>query len=124
MAYALQSPNFLLQLDLSNNNLRDSGVVCVILNFSTVFFLVMLPCHVLFSVSIPLTLRRLADCKLTEESYKAVASALQSLVSLRELDLTNNDLKEFGVQLLSAGLSSPHCKLQTLRLVFDFHSSI
>ena len=80
--------------------------------------------HATISVSIPLTLRRLADCKLTVESCKALASALQSSVSLTELDLTNNDLKDSGVQLLSAGLSSPHCKLQTLRFVFDFHSSI
>ena len=71
-----------------------------------------------YSVSLPLTLRSLADCKLTEESCKAVASALQSLVSLTELDLTNNDLKDAGIQLLSAGLSSPHCILQKLRLVF------
>ena len=70
------------------------------------------------------TLRRLAVCKLTEESCKAVASALQSLVSLTELDLLNNDLMDSGIQLLSEGLSSPHCKLQTLRLVFDFHSNI
>ena len=33
VACDLQSPNCLLQLDLSNNDLRDSGVVCVILNF-------------------------------------------------------------------------------------------
>ncbi|XP_042561208.1 ribonuclease inhibitor-like [Clupea harengus] len=59
---------------------------------------------------------KLADCKLTEESCKAVASALQSSLSLTELDLTNNDLKDSGIQLLSAGLSSLHCKLQTLRL--------
>ena len=96
----------------------------VILNFLTVLFLVMLPCHVLHSVSLPLTLRRLADCRLIEESCKAVYSALQSLVSLTELDLLNNDLMDSGIQLLSEGLSSPHCKLQTLRLVFEFHSNI
>ncbi|XP_076144535.1 NACHT, LRR and PYD domains-containing protein 12-like [Alosa pseudoharengus] len=59
---------------------------------------------------------RLAGCKLTEESCKAVASALQSSISLKELDLSVNDLKDSGVQLLSAGLSSPHCKLTSLRL--------
>ncbi|XP_062398558.1 NACHT, LRR and PYD domains-containing protein 12-like [Sardina pilchardus] len=59
---------------------------------------------------------RLAGCELTEESCKAVASALQSSISLKELDLSNNDLKDSGVQLLSTGLSSPHCKLTSLRL--------
>ncbi|XP_076144133.1 NACHT, LRR and PYD domains-containing protein 12-like [Alosa pseudoharengus] len=59
---------------------------------------------------------RLAGCKLTEESCKAVASALQSSISLKDLDLSDNDLKDSGIQLLSTGLSSPHCKLQTIRL--------
>ncbi|XP_062387753.1 NACHT, LRR and PYD domains-containing protein 3-like [Sardina pilchardus] len=59
---------------------------------------------------------RLADCNLTNKSCEIVASVLQSLNSLIELDLSNNDLGDFGVQLLSEGLSSPHCKLQILRL--------
>ncbi|XP_062394448.1 NLR family CARD domain-containing protein 3-like isoform X3 [Sardina pilchardus] len=59
---------------------------------------------------------RLADCKLTDKSCELVASVLQSPNSLIELDLSDNDLGDSGVQLLSKGLSSPHCKLQTLRL--------
>ncbi|XP_062394671.1 NLR family CARD domain-containing protein 3-like isoform X2 [Sardina pilchardus] len=59
---------------------------------------------------------RLADCKLTDKSCELVASVWQSPNSLVELDLSNNDLGDSGVQLLSKGLSSPHCKLQTLRL--------
>ncbi|XP_062398758.1 ribonuclease inhibitor-like isoform X1 [Sardina pilchardus] len=58
----------------------------------------------------------LAGCELTEVTCKAVASALQSSISLKELDLSYNDLKESGVQLLCTGLNSPHSKLTTLRL--------
>ena len=60
---------------------------------------------------------RLAECTLTDKSCEIVATVLQSPNSLTELDLCNNDLGDSGIQLLSNGLSSPHCKLQTLRLV-------
>lgn len=60
---------------------------------------------------------RLAECTLTDKSCGIVATVLQSPNSLTELDLCNSDLGDSGFQLLSNGLSSPHCKLQTLRLV-------
>ncbi|XP_042560269.1 NACHT, LRR and PYD domains-containing protein 12-like [Clupea harengus] len=102
VASALQSANSpLRQLDLSQNDLQQSGE-----NLSSA----------LQRPNCKLETLRLPDCKITEESCKAVASALQSSVSLTELDLTNNYLNDSGIQLLSAGLSSPHCKLQTLRL--------
>ncbi|XP_045567878.1 NLR family CARD domain-containing protein 3-like, partial [Salmo salar] len=59
----------------------------------------------------------LSGCGVTEEGCDSLVSALRSNPShLRELDLSNNDLKDSGVKLLSAVLGNPHCKLETLRL--------
>ncbi|XP_056445636.1 protein NLRC3-like isoform X4 [Gadus chalcogrammus] len=58
----------------------------------------------------------LNGCHLSERCCEALASVLSSYSSsLRELDLGTNDLKDSGVKLLSAGLGSPHCTLETLR---------
>ncbi|XP_055768113.1 NLR family CARD domain-containing protein 3-like [Salvelinus fontinalis] len=103
---ALESnPSHLRELDLSNNDLKDSGVKLLSAGLG--------------NPHCKLETLRLSGCLVTEEGCASLVSALRSNPShLRELDLSNNDLKDSGVKLLSAGLGNPHCKLETLRSVF------
>ncbi|KAK5608178.1 hypothetical protein CRENBAI_003087 [Crenichthys baileyi] len=63
------------------------------------------------------TYSRLSGCTLTERSCEALSLVLSSQTScVKELDLSNNNMKDSGVKLLCAGLESPHCELEVLRL--------
>ncbi|XP_066537048.1 NACHT, LRR and PYD domains-containing protein 3-like isoform X2 [Hoplias malabaricus] len=99
---ALQSENSLKELDLSNNDLQDSGVELLSAGLK--------------SPLCKLETLRLSGCRLGDKSCESLGSVLQSNSSLKELDLSNNDLQDSGVELLSAALKSPLCKLETLRL--------
>uniref|UniRef100_A0A3B3QYZ2 B30.2/SPRY domain-containing protein n=1 Tax=Paramormyrops kingsleyae TaxID=1676925 RepID=A0A3B3QYZ2_9TELE len=90
----------LRELDLSDNDLQDSGVKLL----SAGLWDSQCKLRILRSV-----LLGIPHCKL---------GILRSNSSpLRELDLSDNDLQDSGVKLLSAGLGDSQCKLEVLRSV-------
>ncbi|KAM8888243.1 NACHT, LRR and PYD domains-containing protein 3-like isoform 3-T3 [Synchiropus picturatus] len=106
LSSVLSSPSSsLTQLDLSENmDLKDAGVELLSAGLKSPH------CH--------LETLSLSDCRLSERSGSLLSSVLSSpSSSLTQLDLSENiNLKDAGVELLSAGLKSPHCHLETLRL--------
>ncbi|XP_048025519.1 uncharacterized protein LOC125254758 isoform X11 [Megalobrama amblycephala] len=104
LATVLRSNSSLKELDISNNNLQDSGVKKLQ--------------NALENTNCTLKKLRLSDCSITEEGYKALASALRSNPShLIELDLNGNDPGQSGVKELSDLLQDQNCQLKTLRFL-------
>ncbi|KAG7507571.1 NLR family CARD domain-containing 3-like [Solea senegalensis] len=93
----------LRHVDLSNNELQDSGVKLL--------------CEGLKSPHCSLETLSLSGCLVTKEGCSSLTSALNSNPShLRELDLSYNHPGDSGDELLSAGLKSPHWRLDSLRM--------
>uniref|UniRef100_A0A671TVE5 NACHT domain-containing protein n=1 Tax=Sparus aurata TaxID=8175 RepID=A0A671TVE5_SPAAU len=89
----------LKELDLSNNNLKNSGVE--LLSERKLFHLTC----------------RLNQTGLTETCCDDLSSVLASeLSTLRKLYLSHNRLLDSGVLMLCGGLKSPHCKMEDLSL--------
>ncbi|XP_062860716.1 NLR family CARD domain-containing protein 3-like isoform X2 [Trichomycterus rosablanca] len=59
----------------------------------------------------------LSSCNLTDRSCSALLTILNSESNLTEVDLSNNDLQDSGVELISAGLKNQNCKLEILSLM-------
>uniref|UniRef100_A0A672HN29 B30.2/SPRY domain-containing protein n=1 Tax=Salarias fasciatus TaxID=181472 RepID=A0A672HN29_SALFA len=93
----------LTHLDLSNNNLQDSGVKRLSLGLE--------------SPHCKLEALSLSGCLVSEEGCASLVSAVRSKSShLRELDLSYNHPGDSGVKELSAAVEDPHCSLETLRM--------
>uniref|UniRef100_A0A3P9NUV2 NACHT LRR and PYD domain-containing protein n=1 Tax=Poecilia reticulata TaxID=8081 RepID=A0A3P9NUV2_POERE len=120
----------LRELDLSSNNLQDLGVklLCAGLESPNCNLETLRLCKYYFNGKLkvdssifprrifPPCLFRLSGCNLSERSCEALSSVLSSQSSsFRELDLSNNNLQDSGVKLLSSRLKSPNCNLETLR---------
>ncbi|XP_059817027.1 NACHT, LRR and PYD domains-containing protein 3-like [Hypanus sabinus] len=99
---ALSTNPSLTELNLSGNELGDSGVKLV--------------SAALRNPECKIQKLWLGNVGLTDSGAEDLVSALNTNPSLTELDLSSNKLGDSGVKLVSAALRKPECKIQKLWL--------
>ncbi|XP_063049765.1 NACHT, LRR and PYD domains-containing protein 3-like [Engraulis encrasicolus] len=100
----LKSTNSIMELDLSHNDLGDSGVELL--------------SNELGRSRCRLQTLRLSGCLISVEGCTFLAAALTSNPSqLKQLDLNYNHPGELGGELLSSKLEDPLCKLESLNIL-------
>ncbi|XP_059814419.1 NACHT, LRR and PYD domains-containing protein 12-like [Hypanus sabinus] len=99
---ALSTNRSLTKLDLSGNELGDSGVKLVF--------------AALRNPECKIQRMGLNNVGLTDSGAEDLASALSTNPSLTELDLNDNILGDSGVKLVSVALRNQECKIQKLWL--------
>ncbi|XP_070965803.1 NACHT, LRR and PYD domains-containing protein 12-like [Oncorhynchus clarkii lewisi] len=96
----IDNPRHLRELDVSMNDLGDRGVKLLMdILKSTQIYKLELYC-----------------CQLTEKCCENMFGCLLNIPSLRELNLSNNNLKDEGVKMLCNAFGLPACQLEKLNL--------
>ncbi|KAL0629149.1 Ribonuclease inhibitor [Plecturocebus cupreus] len=104
----LAQNKFLLELQISNNKLRDAGMLEL--------------CQGLRQPGCVLRSLWLGDCEVTDSICGSLAATLLANHSLRELDLSNNYLGDAGIQQLVESVRQPACLLEQL-VMYDIYWS-
>ncbi|XP_028420822.1 NACHT, LRR and PYD domains-containing protein 3-like isoform X2 [Perca flavescens] len=102
LTFALSDSSDLRELNLSYNYLKDQGVELL--------------SDWLRKPQCKLEILSLRSCWLTAASCRTLTSVLSDSSDLRQLNLSNNNLKDQGVGLLSDWLQKPQCRLEILKL--------
>ncbi|XDV53588.1 hypothetical protein PO909_022058 [Leuciscus waleckii] len=96
------NPTHLRELDLSENKMNELGVKILSALLADPQFKLEKLGH------------RLRSCDISDEDYAVLSLALRSNPSLRELDLSGNNITESKLKKISPLLEHPQCKLQKL----------